>query len=86
MAVERFDQPVTDALRAAGLALSSATDLFCIDTDAIGVGGYGVDLSRTYLCGDRAASGQGAKLEDQFLIHPDRVERLTTAPFDERLS
>jgi Xaa-Pro dipeptidase len=26
-------------------------DLFCIDTDALGLGGYAVDLSRTFLCG-----------------------------------
>ncbi len=26
-------------------------DLFCIDTDAIGHGGYGVDFSRTFVCG-----------------------------------
>lgn len=40
----------------AGAHLLANGDLFCIDTDAIGVGGYGVDLSRTYLCGDRPAS------------------------------
>jgi Xaa-Pro aminopeptidase len=28
-------------------------DLLCIDTDAIGYGGYAVDLSRTFLCGDQ---------------------------------
>jgi Xaa-Pro dipeptidase len=27
-------------------------DLFCLDTDALGLGGYAVDLSRTFLCGD----------------------------------
>jgi Xaa-Pro dipeptidase len=27
-------------------------DLVCIDTDAIGYGGYAVDFSRTFLCGD----------------------------------
>jgi Xaa-Pro dipeptidase len=27
-------------------------DLFCIDTDALGLGGYAVDLSRTFLCGE----------------------------------
>ena len=32
-----------------------------------------------------ATSGQGVKLEDQFLIHEDRVERLSTYPFDARL-
>ena len=29
-------------------------DLFCVDTDAIGPGGYGVDFSRTFMCGDAA--------------------------------
>ncbi|MEY3124779.1 MAG: hypothetical protein RLZZ573_1299 [Pseudomonadota bacterium] len=29
-------------------------DLLCIDTDAIGYGGYAVDLSRTFLCGSQA--------------------------------
>ncbi len=34
-------------------------DLFCLDTDAIGVGGYGVDFSRTFRCGDgRPSAGQ----------------------------
>lgn len=28
-------------------------DLLCIDTDAIGYGGYAVDLSRTFLCGSQ---------------------------------
>ena len=28
-------------------------DFVCVDTDAIGYGGYAVDLSRTFLCGDR---------------------------------
>jgi Xaa-Pro dipeptidase len=27
-------------------------DLFCLDTDALGLGGYAVDLSRTFLCGE----------------------------------
>ena len=27
-------------------------DLVCIDTDAIGYGGYAVDFSRTFLCGE----------------------------------
>ena len=31
-------------------------DLFCVDTDAIGFGGYGVDFSRTFVCGDKGAS------------------------------
>ena len=33
-------------------------DLFCIDTDAVGVGGYAADFSRTYLCGDHATPVQ----------------------------
>lgn len=33
-------------------------DLFCIDTDAIGIGGYGADFSRTYVCGDHATDTQ----------------------------
>jgi Xaa-Pro aminopeptidase len=33
-------------------------DLLCIDTDAIGYGGYAVDLSRTFLCGDSAPTTQ----------------------------
>jgi Xaa-Pro aminopeptidase len=31
-------------------------DLLCIDTDAIGYGGYAVDLSRTFHCGEQAPS------------------------------
>jgi Xaa-Pro aminopeptidase len=31
-------------------------------------------------------SRQGVKLEDQFLVHADRVETMSTFPFDERLS
>lgn len=30
-------------------------------------------------------SAEGVKLEDQFLIHEDRVERMSTYPFDDRL-
>ena len=33
-------------------------DLFCVDTDAISVGGYAADFSRTYLCGSGATSRQ----------------------------
>jgi Xaa-Pro dipeptidase len=29
-------------------------DLFCLDTDAIGFGSYGVDFSRTFMCGDKS--------------------------------
>ncbi|MEZ5251416.1 MAG: hypothetical protein R2713_20045, partial [Ilumatobacteraceae bacterium] len=31
-------------------------------------------------------SRQGVKLEDQFLVHADHVERMSTSPFDDRLS
>jgi Xaa-Pro aminopeptidase len=37
----------------AGDRVTSNGDLFCIDTDAVGYGGYGVDFSRTFLCGDQ---------------------------------
>jgi Xaa-Pro aminopeptidase len=37
----------------AGKRVISDGDLMCIDTDAIGYGGYAVDLSRTFLCGDQ---------------------------------
>lgn len=37
-------------------------DLFCIDTDAIGRHGYGVDFSRTFLCGDAAPTGSQLNL------------------------
>ena len=33
-------------------------DLVCVDTDAYGVEGYMVDVSRTFLCGERAEPGQ----------------------------
>ena len=36
----------------AGTATISSGDLFCVDTDAIGPGGYGADFSRTFVCGD----------------------------------
>lgn len=45
-------------------------DLFCIDTDAIGYGGYGVDFSRTFLCGDRAPT------PTQQSLHAMAVEQL----------
>jgi len=45
----------------AGTAVLQPGDLFCIDTDAIGYGGYAVDLSRTYIVGGVTASpGQRA--------------------------
>lgn len=31
-------------------------DLVCFDTDAMGIAGYAVDFSRTFLCGDRPAT------------------------------
>jgi Xaa-Pro dipeptidase len=37
-------------------------DLFCIDTDAIGRLGYGVDFSRTFICGDAKPSAIQADL------------------------
>lgn len=37
-------------------------DLFCLDTDAIGFGGYAVDFSRTFLCGDGPPSPAQRKL------------------------
>lgn len=40
----------------AGTATISSGDLFCVDTDAIGPGGYGADFSRTFVCGDRHPS------------------------------
>jgi Xaa-Pro aminopeptidase len=33
-------------------------DLVCVDTDAYGVEGYLIDVSRTFVCGDVAAAGQ----------------------------
>ncbi len=42
--------------REAGTCVLRPGDLFCIDTDAIGYGGYAVDLSRTYLVGETRAS------------------------------
>lgn len=37
-------------------------ELFCLDTDALGVGGYGVDFSRTLLCGDGSPSAGQTRL------------------------
>jgi len=39
-----FQEASTNMLRAG--------DLVCFDTDAVGAGGYSVDFSRTFLCGD----------------------------------
>lgn len=42
-------------------------DLFCIDTDAIGPGGYGVDFSRTFVCGNDRPSPTQASLHSMAL-------------------
>ena len=42
----------------AGLHPITEGELFCIDTDAVGVGGYAADFSRTYLCGDHPTPAQ----------------------------
>jgi len=47
-------------------------DLFCLDTDALGFGGYGVDFSRTFHCGD------GAPDSDQARVHALALEQLRT--------
>jgi Xaa-Pro aminopeptidase len=39
-------------------------DLVALDTDLIGVGGYGVDISRTWLAGDRPATGEQRRMFD----------------------
>jgi Xaa-Pro dipeptidase len=48
--------------REASTNMLSNGDLFCVDTDAIGFGGYGVDFSRTFLCGDKPASAAQRQL------------------------
>ena len=40
----------------AGPRKVAAGELVCFDTDTVGFGGYCVDFSRTYLCGDRPAT------------------------------
>ena len=45
-------------------------DLFCIDTDAIGLGGYGVDFSRTFRCGDLTSTPA------QLGVHAAALEQL----------
>ena len=44
--------------REAGPHLVADGDLFCIDTDAIGLGGYAVDFSRTYHVGPSEPTAQ----------------------------
>ncbi|MFD0860354.1 M24 family metallopeptidase [Roseovarius aquimarinus] len=46
----------------AGPRRMEAGDLVCFDTDALGYMGYAVDFSRTFLCGDGAASAEQKKL------------------------
>jgi Xaa-Pro aminopeptidase len=45
-------------------------DIFCLDTDAIGFGGYAVDFSRAYLVGSGAAS------DGQRTVHALALEQL----------
>lgn len=54
----------------AGTATIGDGDLFCVDTDAIGPGGYAVDFSRTFMCGESVptAAQQG--------IHAMALEQL----------
>ncbi|MEM7207863.1 MAG: Xaa-Pro peptidase family protein [Pseudomonadota bacterium] len=37
-------------------------DLVCLDTDALGFGGYAVDFSRTFICGDKAPTARQREL------------------------
>jgi len=41
-----------------------AGDLVALDTDFVGIGGYTVDISRTWLVGDRTATGEQRRLFD----------------------
>ncbi|MGI9612077.1 MAG: M24 family metallopeptidase [Acidimicrobiales bacterium] len=41
-----------------------AGELLAFDTDLIGIGGYSVDISRTWLVGDAAPTGQQQRLHD----------------------
>jgi Xaa-Pro aminopeptidase len=54
----------------AGTRVLEAGDLFCLDTDAIGYGGYAVDLSRTY------AVGGGSATTAQRSLHTMALEQL----------
>jgi len=45
-------------------------DLLCVDTDALGPGGYAVDFSRTFVCGDAAPTAA------QRSIHAMALEQL----------
>ncbi len=42
----------------AGARRIQAGELLCFDTDAVGYGGYCVDFSRSYLCGDEPGTAQ----------------------------
>lgn len=57
--------------RESGTTKVCAGDLFCVDTDAIGPGGYGVDFSRTFSCGEEAPTGV------QRSLHALALEQLT---------
>jgi Xaa-Pro aminopeptidase len=66
----------------AGTRRLAPGDLFCIDTDATGFGGYGVDFSRTFVCGGTAPTSVQrslhglalAQLEhNASLLAPDRT-------------
>ncbi|MGA0058736.1 MAG: hypothetical protein ACO3RU_04030 [Planctomycetota bacterium] len=56
-------------------------DLVCFDTDAVGAGGYSVDFSRTFLCGDdepddasrRTASIRSAGTRRRFRVKRNRA-------------
>lgn len=54
----------------AGPAVCREGDVFCLDTDAIGFGGYAVDFSRAYLVGDVPATSQ------QQTVHALALEQL----------
>lgn len=45
-----------------GARVIEAGDLVCLDTDVLGFEGYGVDFSRTFLCGDKSATNEQRRL------------------------
>lgn len=45
-----------------GARVIEAGDLVCLDTDVLGFEGYGVDFSRTFLCGDGTATHEQRRL------------------------
>ena len=54
-------------------------DLFCIDTDAIGYGGYGVDFSRTYHVGPSTPTAPQRRLYDLALAQLEHNVGLVAA-------